>query len=46
MTLRNFISLRSFTVNMENSLRFEFHFGRFNQSEICTEVNFSSPEVM
>ena len=36
MILRNFISLRAFTVYMENSLRFE----------ICTEVSFTTPEVM
>ena len=36
MILRNFISLQAFAVYMENSLRFE----------ICTEVSFTSPEVM
>ena len=36
MILRNFISLRAFTVYMENSLRFE----------IWTEVSFTTPEVM
>ena len=34
MILRNFISLRAFTVYMEN------------RSEICTEVIFTTPEVM
>ena len=36
MILHNFISLRAFTVYMENSLRFE----------ICTEVSFTTSEVM
>ena len=36
MIQRSFISLRGFTVYMENSLRFE----------ICTEVSFTTPEVM
>ena len=36
MILRKFISLREFTVYMENSLRFE----------ICTEVSFTTPKVM
>ena len=36
MILRNFISLRAFTVYMENSLRFE----------ICTKVSFTPPNVM
>ena len=36
MILRNFISLRAFTIYVENSLRFE----------ICTEVSFTSSEVM
>ena len=36
MILRHFISLRAFTVYMENSLLFE----------ICTEVSFTSPELM
>ena len=36
MILRNFISLQAFTVYMKNSLRFE----------ICTEVTFTSPELV
>ena len=36
MIVRSFISPRVFTVYMENSLRFE----------ICTEVSFTSPELM
>ena len=39
MILRNFISLRVFTVYMENPMRFD-------RSEICTEVSFTSPELM
>ena len=46
MILRNFISLRAFTVYMENSLRLKFHFGQFDGSEICTEVIFTTPELM
>ena len=39
MILRNFISLRAFTVYMENS-------PQIDQSEICTEMSFTTPEVM
>ena len=46
MILRNFFSLRAFAVYVENSLRFEFHFGQIDRGEICTEVSFTSPEVM
>ena len=46
MILRNFISLRAFTVHMENSPRFENHFGQIDRSEICSEVNFTSPKLM
>ena len=45
MILRNCISLRAFTVYMENC-GLKFHFGEFDRSEICTEVSFSPPEVM
>ena len=41
MILRNIVSLRAFTVYMENSLRFEISL-RSN----CTEVNFTTPEDM
>ena len=41
MILRNFISLRAFTFYMENSLRFQI-----DRSEICTQVSFTTPEVM
>ena len=44
MILRNFISLRAFTVYMQNSLRFELSL-RY-RSEICTEVSFTTPDVM
>ena len=46
MILRNFISLRAFTVYMENSLRFEISLRSIDRSEICTEVSFTMPEVM
>ena len=46
MILRNFISLQVFTVSKENSLRFEFHFGQVDRSEICTKVSFTTLEVM
>ena len=38
MILRSFTSLRWFTVYMENSLRFD-------RSEICTEVSFTSTNL-
>ena len=41
MILRNFISRQSFTVYMENSLRFEI-----SLLSICTEVSFTTPEVI
>ena len=44
MILRNFISLRAFTVYMENSLRFEVSLRILFQ--ICIEVSFTPPEVM
>ena len=43
LILGNFISLRAFTVYMENSLRFEISLGQF---EICNEVSFTSPELI
>ena len=43
MILRNFISLRAFTVYMEN---LKFHFGQIDRGEICTEMSFTTPEVM
>ena len=46
MILRNFISLRVFTVYMENSLRFEISLSSTDRSEICTEVSFTLSEVM
>ena len=46
MILRNFISLQVFTVSMKNSLRFEFHFGQLDRSEICTKASFTTLEVM
>ena len=44
MILRTFISLRAFTVYMENSGGLKFHFAQFDRNEICTKV--STPEVM
>ena len=41
MILRKFISLQEFTLYMENSLQFEISF-----RSICTEVSFTTPEVM
>ena len=46
MILCNFISLRAFSVYMENSLFLKFYFGHFDWNEICTEVSFTPPEVM
>ena len=46
MILRNFISPREFTIYMENSLRLEISLRSIDRSEICTEVNFTTPEVM
>ena len=46
MILRNFISLRAFTVYMKTHCGLKFHFGQFDRGEICTEVNFTAPEVM
>ena len=46
MILRNFISLRTFTVYMETHCGLKFHFDQFDRSEICTEVSFTTPEVM
>ena len=52
MILRNLISLRVFTVYMENSLQFEIFKlteqtdCQIDRSEICTEVIFTSPEFM
>ena len=44
MILRNFISLRTFY--METHCGLKFHFDQFDRSEICTEVSFTTPEVM
>ena len=46
MILRNFISPRAFAVYMETHCGLKFHFGLIDQSEICTEVSFTLPEVM
>ena len=46
MILCNFISLRAFTVYMETHCGLKFHFDQFDRSEICTEVSFTTPEVM
>ena len=46
MILFNFISLRTFTVYMENQCDLKFHFGQFDRSEIWTKVSFTFPEVM
>ena len=46
MILCNFISLRAFTVYMETHCGLKFHFGQIDWSEICTEVSFTTPEVM
>ena len=46
MILRSLISLRAFAVYMENSLRLEISLRQIDRSEICTEVSFTSPEVM
>ena len=47
MILRNFISLPAFTFYMENSVRFEIDRNcQIDRGEICTEVSFTSPEVM
>ena len=46
MILRNFISLRAFTVYMETHCGLKFHFSQFDRSEICTEVSFTTPKVM
>ena len=34
MILPNFISLRAFTIYMENSLQYEIHFGQFDRSDL------------
>ena len=44
MILRNFISLQEFTWKTHCGLK--FHFGQIVRSEICTEVSFTTPEVM
>ena len=49
MILPNFISLWAFTVYMENSVRkipFEILLRSIDRIEICTEVSFTTPEVM
>ena len=40
MILRNFVSLRVFTLYMENSLRSEIHFGQIDRSEILHRSEF------
>ena len=44
MIMRNFVSLRAFTVYMKTRCGLKFHFGQFCQGEICTEVSFTTPE--
>ena len=46
MILRKFISLRAFTVYMETHCGLKFHFGQFDQSEICIKLSFTTTEVM
>ena len=46
MILRDFISLRAFTVYMKISLRSEILLGQIDWSETCTEVSFTVPKLM
>ena len=48
MILHNFISLQTFTVYMENSLRFEIslQMDQMDRSEVCSEVSFTLPKLM